>query len=236
MSVKILAEIEASWERTLVCQTVYVNFVVLIQQRKQDDVWHLYHHSLLPKLLINAIAALPEKTDPSESTIITSGGHLPAILLPAFQDCSMDTLPDEIKRAFYRYDCDCVCLFENHLGAYQVCDDVGKLWGIKTSPSSPDSETTLASLPTTKAVDPSPTVTPTPSPSFFAGIHNNNNPPNKFDNFDGNVLSGTTFQTPKREALINSFQTPTCLETPNVSGAPKKAATRKFFDGVIRLN
>ena len=125
MSVKILAESEASWERTLVYQTIYENFVVLIQQRKQDDVWHIYHHCLLPKLLINAIAALPEKTDPSDSTIITSGGHLPAKVLPAFQDCNMDTLPEEIKRIFYRYDCDCVPLFENQLGAYQACDDLG---------------------------------------------------------------------------------------------------------------
>ena len=135
----------------------------------------------------------------------------------------MDTLLDEINRIFYRYDCDCVPLFENQLGAYQVCDDLGNLWGIKTSPSSPDSETTLASLPITPAVDPSPTVTLTPSPSLFAGIHNNNNnPPNKFDIFDENFLSGTTFQTPKREVLSDSFQTPTCSETPNVSGAPKK--------------
>ena len=153
MSVKTLAESEASWERTLVYQTVYENFVVLIQQRKQDDVWHVYHHSLLPKLLINAIAALPEKTDPSESTIITYGGHLPAKLLPAFEDCNMDTLPEETKRILYRYDCECVPLFENHLGAYQACDDLGNLWGIKTSPSSPDSETTLSSLPTTPAID-----------------------------------------------------------------------------------
>ena len=219
MSVKILAESEASWERTLVYQTVYENFVVLIQQQKQDDVWHVYHHCVLPKLLINAIAALPEKTDPSESTIITSGGHLPAKVLPAFQDCNMDTLPEETKRTLYRYDCDCVPLFENQLGAYQACDDLGNLWGIKTSPSSPYSETTLASLPTTPVVDPSSTVTPTPSPSLFAEVRNQ---PSNFDNFDENVLSGTTFETPKREALSGSFQTPTCLETPNVSGAPKK--------------
>ena len=131
MSVKFLAESEASWERTLVYQTVYENFVVLNQQRKQDDVWHVYHHCLLPKLLIVATAALPEKTDPSDSTIITSGGHQPANVLPAFQDCNMDTLPDEIKRIFYRYDCDCVPLFENQLGAYQACDGLGNLWGSK---------------------------------------------------------------------------------------------------------
>ena len=181
------------------------------------------------KLLINAIAALPEKTDPSESSIITSGGHLPANVPPAFQDCNMDTLPDEIKRIFYRYDCDCVPLFENQLGTYQACDDLGNLWGIKTSPSSPESETTLSSLPTTPSVDPSPTVTPTPSPSLFAGIHNNINPPNIFDNFDENFLSETTFQTPKREVLSDSFQTPTCSETPNVSGAPKKRDDQKIL-------
>ena len=143
-------------------------------------MWHVYHHCPLPKLLINAIAALPEKTDPSESTIMTSGGHLLANVLPAIQDCNMDTLTDEIKRIFYRYDCDCLPLFENQLGAYQACDDLGNLWGIKTSPSSPDSETTQASPPTTPAVDPSPTVTPKLSPSLFAGIHNNNNPEKKF--------------------------------------------------------
>ena len=197
-------------------------------------MWHVYHHCLLPKLLLNSIAALPEKIDPSESTIITSGGHLPANVLPAFQDCNMDTSPDEIKRIFYRYDCDCVPLFENQLGAYEASNDLGSLWGIKTSPSSPDSETTLASLPTTPAVDPSPTVTPTPSQSLLAGFHNNNNPPNNFDNFDVNVLPGKNFQTPEREALSNSFQTPTCSETPNVSGAPKKRppenSLMEFFD------
>ena len=55
MSVKFLALSEASWERTLVYQKVFENFVVLNQQRKQDDVWHVYHHCLLPKLLIIAI-------------------------------------------------------------------------------------------------------------------------------------------------------------------------------------
>ena len=152
--------------------------MVLIQQRKQDDVTRLPSLSS-SKASDKTIAALPEKTDPSESTIVTSDGQLPANVLPAFQDCNMDTLPEELKRIFYRYDCDCVPLFENQLGAYQACDDLGNSWGIKTSPSFPDSETTLANLPTIPAVDPSPTATPTPSPSLFAGIHNNN-PTNNF--------------------------------------------------------
>ena len=133
----------------------------------------------------------------------------------------MDTLPEETKRILYRYDCECVPLFENQLGAYQACDDLANLWGISSSPDSPDCESTLSSLTTTPAIDPSPTVTPAPSPSLFAGIHNNNNPPNNFDKFDENVLSQTTFQTPKQEALSSSFQTPTCSETPDDSSAPK---------------
>ena len=141
----------------------------------------------------------PKKTDPPECSIITSGGQLPANVLPALQDCNMDILPEETKRILYRYDCECVPLFENQLGAYQACDDLAKLWRISSSPDLPGSESTLSSLPTTPALDPSPTVTPASSPSLFAGIHNNNNnPPNDFDSFDENVLSRTTFQTPKR--------------------------------------
>ena len=89
-----------------------------------------------------------------------------------------------------------------------ICgDDLANLWEIEFSPSSPDSETTLASLPTTPAVDPNPTVKPTPCP-LFAGIqkNNNSNPLCDFVNFDENVLSGINFQTPKREALGSSFQ------------------------------
>ena len=70
MSVKTFAESEASCERTLVYQTVCENFPAHIQQRKQDHVWHVYHHCLLPKILLNQITALPKETDPSESTII----------------------------------------------------------------------------------------------------------------------------------------------------------------------
>ena len=76
MSVKILSESAISFERTLVYQTVFENFVVLIQQRK-NDFGYTYHYCLIPKLFINAISALAEKTEPADSSIITSGGHLP---------------------------------------------------------------------------------------------------------------------------------------------------------------
>ena len=55
MSVQILAESVISLERTLVYQTVFENFVVLIQQKRQGDVWQNYQHCLIPKLFINVV-------------------------------------------------------------------------------------------------------------------------------------------------------------------------------------
>ena len=120
MSVQILAGSVISLERTMVYQTMFKNFVVLIQQKRQSDVWQTYQHCLLPKLFINAIASLPEKTEPAECSLIISGGHLPPKTLPTFQHLGMESLPDDVKRILFRYDCDCVPLFENQLGAYQA--------------------------------------------------------------------------------------------------------------------
>ena len=143
MSVQILAESVISFERTLVYQTVFENFVVLIQQKRQGDVWQTYQHCLIPKLFINAIASLPEKTEPAECSVITSGGHLPPKALPTFQHFDMESLPNDVKRILFRYDCDCVPLFENQLGAYQACENLADMWGIKSSPCSPRKSTAI---------------------------------------------------------------------------------------------
>ena len=120
MSVQILAESVISLERTLVYQTVFENFIVLIQQKIQDNVWQNYQHSLLPKFFINAIASLPEKTEPAECSHITSGGHLPATILPTFQHLGMESLPDDVKRILFSSDWDCVPLFENQQGLIKL--------------------------------------------------------------------------------------------------------------------
>ena len=52
-----------SFQRTVVCQAVFENFVVLIQHRRKNDLLYTYKYCLLPKLFINAFAALPEKTE-----------------------------------------------------------------------------------------------------------------------------------------------------------------------------
>ena len=74
----------------MVYQTVFENFVVLIQQKRQGDVWQTCQHCLIPKLFINAIASLPEKTEPAECILITSGGQLPPKALPTFQHLDME--------------------------------------------------------------------------------------------------------------------------------------------------
>ena len=219
MSVQILAESVISFERTLVYQTVFENFVVLIQQKRQGNVWQTYQHCLIPKFFINAIASLPEKTEPAECSVITSGGHLPPKALPKFQHLDMESLPNDVKRILFRYDCDCVPLFENQLGAYQACQNLADMWGIKSSPCSPENQSQLdsASLPVTPAVDPSPSLTPTSSPSFFAGIHKNNSTALLSENqFDTALLSATQFQTPEPARVFG------VTDTPKICNAPKK--------------
>ena len=142
---------------------------------------------MIPKLFFNAIAALPEKTEPAESSVITSGGHLPPKTIPQMHSTE-ETLPEEVRRILYRYDCDCVPLFENQLGTYQAYKNLGDMWGVKSSPSSPDSQPTSVSVsvPTTPAVDPSPTFTPTPSPSLFEDFQRKNK---ICDNFASQFMS-----------------------------------------------
>ena len=46
-----------------------------------------------------------------------------------------ETLPEEVRRILYRYDCDCVPLFVNQLDAYQAYKNFCYIWGVKSSPS-----------------------------------------------------------------------------------------------------
>ena len=214
----------------LICNFVGAN-VVLVQQKRQGDVWQNYQHCLLPRLLINTIASLPEKTEPAECSLITSGGTFTSENFTTFQHLGMESLPDDVKRILFRYDCDCVPLFENQLGAYQACENIADMWGIKSSPCSPENQSQLdsASLPVTPAVDPSPSLTPTSSPSLFAGIHKNNSTALFNDNqFDTALLSATHFQTPE-PARVFGF-----TDTPKICNAPKKRlpenSLRDLFD------
>ena len=100
------------------------------------------------------------------------------------------------------------------------------MWGVKSSPSSPDSQppSVLVSVPTTPAVDPSPNVTPTPGQSLFEDFQTKNKISEKFANrsqFDVNIVSGSNFQTPQQQTNAANFKTPNCFETSVVCAAPK---------------
>ena len=181
---------------------------------------------MIPKLFFNAIASLPENTEPAECSLITSGGHLPPKTLPTFQHFGMESLPDDVKRILFRYDCDCVPLFENQLGVYQNCKNLADMWGIKLSRCSLENQSQLesASLPVTPAVDPSPSLTPTSSPSLFAGIHKNNSTALFNDNqFDTALLSATQFQTPEPGRVFG------VTNTPKICNAPMKWLPENFL-------
>ena len=92
MSMKNLSESAISFERSRVYQTAFENFD-LIQQRRKKDLWFTYQHCLIPKLFINAIPLLPEKMQPAEGKIVTSGGQLPQKTIPQMLSAE-ETLPD----------------------------------------------------------------------------------------------------------------------------------------------
>ena len=203
--------------------------------KEKNDLYYTYQPCLIPKLFINAFAALSEKTEPAEYSIITSGGHLPSKTIQKKLSAE-ETLLEEVRRILSRYDCNCVPLFENQLGTYQAYKNLGDMCGVKSLPSSRDSQqpSVSVSVPTTPAVDPSPNFTPTPSPSPFEDFEKKNKISDNFahtSQFDANILSGSIFQTPQPNSA--NFKTPKCSETPVVCAAPKKTKTRRLSNGLF---
>ena len=146
------------------------------------------------------------------------------------------TLSPDKKRLF-RYDCDCVPIFENQLGQFQAIEELAQLWGIQSSPTSP--ATSSIGSPATN--NPSPIVTPetrdTKRKTVIASIMDKNSwnmgSTEQFESkFDSSLLSETTFVTPTQSAenATVSFETyrtstnTTTLnsETPKVCNAPQK--------------
>ena len=52
---------------------------------------------------------------------------LPPKIKTAFKNHDVDTLTEEVRRIFCRYDCECVPLCENQLGVYQACDQLADI-------------------------------------------------------------------------------------------------------------
>ena len=168
----ILTEDENSWERTLVYQTHHENFLVVVQQKRYNEKyeWNTLNHCLLPKIFFNFMAKLPEKptTDTHGGAIFTSGGIIPPSKVPDnLSSYNILDLPENLKKVFYKYDCDMVPFFENQLVVVEACDSLADLWGLARSPESPFQPTTC----TTPVRDPSTTVSSfESSPSLFSNL------------------------------------------------------------------
>ena len=105
MSCYILTEDENSWERILVYQTHHENFLVVVQQRRynEKDEWNTLNHCLLPKIFVNFMAKLPEKstTDTHGGGIFTSEGIIPPSKVPDnLSSYNNLDLPENLKKVF----------------------------------------------------------------------------------------------------------------------------------------
>ena len=173
-----------------------------------------------------------EKNLPAHGSIITSGGLVPPQQLQSCEPQDIATLPDETKQLLFKYDCGCVPLFENQLGAQDARDNLASFWGIQLSPTSP-TNSSGQSLPTTPLSDPSATTTPqSSSPSFFAALSRDQVPwifgngTTSQETPDTTMLSEANFESPKTPVPESDGEdktiTPNNLETPKVCRAPKK--------------
>ena len=242
MSDHILCESEDSWERSIVYHTQYKNYIVFIQQKKNSEKgwWRSIEHCIIPKMFVNFVATLPDKYVSTENngtkTVLTAGGYSVPRKMPLLFPSDIDTLSPGTKRLLYRYDCDCVPIFENQLGQFQAIEELAQLWGIQPSPTSP----ATSPIGSPAANDPSPFVTPETTDtkritviasimdkmSWIMGSNEQFEP-----NFDSSLLS-ETFMTPTQSAenatvffetyTTSTNTTPLNSETPKVCNAPQK--------------
>ena len=118
---------------------MFENYVVFIQQYKNfsRENWVTSDRFNIPKSIIDFVATRPGKNLPVHQSVITSGGLVPPRNLHSCEQQDIGKLTDETKQILFKYDCDCVLLFENQLGAQDARDILASLWGIQLSPTSP---------------------------------------------------------------------------------------------------
>ena len=231
MAYHILSESENSFERTIVYQTMHENFVVIVQQKRlnEKEDWTTKEHCMLPKIIVNFIAQLPDKPQSTSGGFITSGGIVPpSTLSDPLHAYDMSNLPVETRKILYKYDCNCVPFYENQLGVLRECDNLADLWGLPKSPESPINQSPLCN----PTVDPSPTLSPDstqPSPSLFSSLNNNN----LWINFDSSQtvsdnllrnLSGDNFETPPQGTGHHGHEV-----TPTKKNFQKRLRTQKLL-------
>ena len=171
---------------------------------------------------------------------------MPPQKLPSCEPQDIGNLPDEVKQILFKYDCDCVPLFENQLGAQDARDNLASLCGIQLSPKSPTSSSGH-SVPATPLSDPSATTTPqTKIPSFFETLCNEHVPwifgfdENRQETPNTSMLSEANFESPKTPTPQVDTEdltvTPNNMETPKVCNAPTKRKSALHYVNYLKTN
>ena len=98
---------------------MFENFVVFIQHYREfsHENWVISERFFIPKSIIDFVATLPGKKLPVHGSVIIFSGSVPPQKLHSCEPQDNGKLPDKTKQILFKYDCDCVPLFENQLGA-----------------------------------------------------------------------------------------------------------------------
>ena len=160
-------------------------------------------------MFVNFVATLPDKYvstgDNGTKIVLTAGGYSVPRKMPLFFPYDIDTLSPDTKRLLYRYDCDCLPIFENQLGHFQAKEELAQLLGNQPSLTSP----ATSPIGSSATNDPSPIDTPettdtkrkTVIASIMDRISLNMGSTEQFEPyFDSSLLSETTFVTPTQSA------------------------------------
>ena len=152
-----------------------------------------------------------------EGCFITSGGIIPpSTLSDPLHTYDISISPVGTKKVIYKYDCDCVPFYENHVGALQEFDNLADLWGLPKSSHRAMNPSPVC----TPTADSSPTLSPDstqPNPSLFSSLKNNSlwinfgSSHTVIDNLRRN-LSGKNFDTPPQSDGYQEHE-----DTPKIS-------------------
>lgn len=106
----------------------------IIQQEKERGEWVTSNHIMLPKTLINYIAALQPTQIQRDLASQREGKENKDEEL-----VDEKSLSEDVRKIFFNYDSDCVPLYENQEGLWREIEQLESFWGIE-SIKSPDTQ------------------------------------------------------------------------------------------------
>ena len=125
-----------SYFRTLVYQTMFNNFIVLLRQKQNfDNFFETIDHTLLPVKFLPALNKLFSNANSQPAFL--SNGYFCREEPAEVNEISCMDISFGVKRILFDYDSQVVTITNNQLGFYQALEEVGDFWGIQTTPDSP---------------------------------------------------------------------------------------------------